>query len=166
MKQIGYMINIGVKDIDEEEYSKDIKDTNERIDKYIEQNELHELIHCFLFRLFNIDSIIIYTFRFSYHTFGYGACCLPLKQDKIISTVIMDILHTFWDLLSDFFNLRLRENTTRTPYSLIKRLVKDILKINKFRVFAKYKSFNEIKIRAKNESLETLEKWNQGIYSG
>ena len=38
MKKIGYIINTGVKNIYEEEYSKEIKDTNERIDNYIEKN--------------------------------------------------------------------------------------------------------------------------------
>jgi len=165
MKKIGYIINTGVKNIYEEEYKQEIKDTNDRIDNYIEKNEFHELIHCFLFRLFNINSIIIYTFRYSPYFFGYGACCLPLSQDGIIRTVILDILHTLWDLLSDFLYLRFRENTIRSPLSLIKILIEDIQNINKFRVFAKYQSIDEIKIRANNESLETLKNLDQGINS-
>jgi len=163
MKKIEYMVNIGFKNTDKEDYNRDIEDTNERIDKYIEQNELHELIHCFIYRLFNIPSIIIYTFRYSYHTFGYGACCLPLRRDGIIKSIIINILHTFWDLLSDFLKIFSKENYYRTPLGLIKRLIDDIFNVSKLGVF-RYRSINEINIRAHNESLETIEGWDQGIY--
>lgn len=161
MKKISYLVNIAVKESDEEEYSKDIKDTHERIDTYIEQNELHELIHCYIYQLFNIPSIIIYTFRFTHYFFRSGACCLPLKRKGIITSIILDILHTIWDLFSDFINLRLREKTQRTPLDLIKRLINDIFYESKLGIF-KYKSLNEIKIRANKESLETIECWDQG----
>jgi len=170
-KRIPYFINVYVEENDKEECDKNIDYTLEVFNKYIKESELHELIHCYIFRLFKIPSMIVYSMKYKSSSTLCWALCRPLISGGILKSTISDTLHFLWDLLSDIFvsfhNLGLKEIHIRSPIELIKSYIYGFLSSMKFgnEHINKYNSsFDEIKVSIYKIFIYDINIFNKGVY--
>lgn len=168
-KRIPYFLNFFVEEKDKEECDKNIDNTLENINNYVESVEFHEKIHCFIFRLFGIPSMIIYCVKYTPSSNACWALCRPLISGGILKAVICDILHFSWDLLTDFidsfFKSKYKAFHIRSPIEVIKFFINSLLVSIKIGDgYIKYHSFEEIKIIAEEDFLNDIKSFNKGVF--
>ncbi len=166
-KIIPYSVQIIIYSNDKKDYDENYNDTHRRMDKFIEKTEFHEKIHCFLYRLLRIPSVILYVFRYSSYFMAKGAFCMPIKSLTKFQTFLADILHFLWDQISDIFNpeVRKKENhqiEKRTPKHLVKEFFRNLFYWNQCENLFDFQSISDIKGFIFQMSDEIVEEWEKG----
>jgi hypothetical protein len=164
MKRIPYVIRIGVKDIDGEEYQKNFDNIQKEINTYIRAIEFHEKVHAYIFGLFGVPCVITYIFRYSPYFIANSGYCMPLKSMNRFQTILADVLHFFWDLFDILDKSRSNQLHSRSPQRLLKELILDITPIRKFTTYRTFNSLEEIRTDIEEFALKIIQKWDQGIY--
>lgn len=168
-KRIPYHLNFYAKKADIEQCDRENDNILEEINKYIKKSELHELIHCFIFRLFGIPSMIVYSAKYTPSVISLWASCRPLVSTNLLNSFLLHILHFLWDFTGDFFDTifhpKLDAIHRRSFVELFGFYLNGFSYILKYNGGINYFSFKDIKNISDCLFLDEIDQMNKGNYS-